>query len=66
MKLVMPIAESIVKQMAEQAGPSSAAAKALADGAEIKSRGNQVRYWLTDEPSLCAQEGVAFGSTSDQ
>lgn len=66
MKLVMPIGETILRQMADQQGPDSASAKVLAEGAEIKARGNQVRYWLTDEPSFCCQEGVAFTSTSEQ
>lgn len=64
MKLVIPLKETIVRMMAEQG--SSAAVNVLAEGAEIKARGNQVRYWLTDEPSLCCEEGVAFVSTSDQ
>jgi hypothetical protein len=66
MKLVQPLPESVVENLAQQAGPNSAAAKVLAEGAEIKARGSQVRYWLTDEPGLCCQEGVAFTSTSEQ
>jgi hypothetical protein len=65
-KLIMPIGETIIRQMAEQGGSESAAAKVLAEGEEIKARGSQVRYWLTDEPGLCCQEGVAFTSTSEQ
>lgn len=65
-KLIQPIPESVLIEMAKLEGPESASAQVLAEGAEIKARGNQVRYWLTDEPSLCCQEGVTFLSTSEQ
>ena len=66
MKLVQPIAEEIVEYLAKNAGPNSAAAQVLAEAAEIKARGNQVRFWITNQPGLCVEEGVAFISTSEQ
>lgn len=66
MKLVQPIPEHVVKTMADKLGPDSAAAKVLVEAAEIRAKGNQVRFWLTDEPSLCVQEGVTFISTEHQ
>lgn len=65
MKLIMPVAEGMVQALAANSKPGSAAHLVLEEGALIKAKGNQVRYWLTDE-GLCAQEGVAFISTSEQ
>lgn len=64
MKLI-PIPESAVRQLAEKE-PGGAASKVLEEAAEIRSRGQQVRFCITDRLELCVQEGVAFISTSEQ
>lgn len=69
MRLIQPLKEGVVRQIAEQSGPDSAAARVLAEAAEIKARGSAVRFWLTADngvPGLCCQEGVAFISTREQ
>lgn len=64
MKLV-PIPEYAVRRLADQSEPDSAAHKILAEAAEIRSRGNQVRFMLTDSGELCIQEGIMFLSTEE-
>lgn len=65
MKL-MPIPEEAVRKLAAMGAPDSAAHKVLAEAAEIRARGSEVRFMLTDSGELCVQEGVAFISTSQQ
>jgi len=65
---LMPIPESAVKALAKKE-PSGAAANVLAEAAEIRSKGNQVRFYVTEENGqygLCVQEGIAFLSTQEQ
>lgn len=62
---LMPIPESAVRMLAEKE-PGGAASKVLAEAAEIRARGNQVRFCVTGNFELCVQEGVAFTSTSEQ
>lgn len=66
MKLLQPISESMVRELASKAEPESAFAKVLEEAEEIKSRGSKVRFWITDAPGICCQEGVEFISTQPQ
>lgn len=62
---LMPIEERFVRLLAEKE-PGGAASKVLAEAAEIRAKGNQVRFFVTGNFELCVQEGVAFISTSEQ
>ena len=64
MKL-FPIPESWVRKIAEE-NPGGAATKVLEEAAEIRARGSEVRFCVTDTLEFCVQEGVAFISTREQ
>lgn len=57
------IPEKAVIAAAQAAGPDSPFQRALDDAKEIRARGRLVRFVLTDDGSIAAQEGVIVADT---